>query len=255
MFLILREWDVTINYGIKTGFNEAFVIDGAKRDELIKKDPKSAEIIKPILRGRDVQKYATNYAGLYVVGTFPSLKINIDDYLPIKEYLQSFGVRLEQSGEKGSRKKTSNKWFETQDNIAYFADFEKPKIVWAELSDAQKFTYDDTGFFADKTLFFMRGENLKFLLAVLNSKLVFWYFNQIAATSGVGTTMWQKAKLELLPIAVPKDEKPFIDLVDKILETKKTGGDTSELEWEIDVMVYALYGLTPDEIAIVEGVN
>ncbi len=252
---LLKEWDVKINYGIKTGFNEAFIIDTTKKEELIAQDTKNTELIKPLIRGRDVQKYSINYADLWLISTFPSLKIDIDKYPEIKDYLKGFGNRLEQSGEVGSRKKSSNKWFETQDNIAYFADFEKPKIVWAELSDVQKFTYDESGVYPDKTLFFMRGKNLKYLLGVLNSKLVFWYFNKIAATTGMGATMWQKAKLELLPIAVTNNEQPFIELVDKILTLKKHDpkADTKALENQIDQMVYKLYDLSDEEIAVVEG--
>jgi hypothetical protein len=146
-------------------------------------------------------------------------------------------------------------WWGNNPKDEYLADFNKSKIVWAELSDTQKFTYDESGIYLDKTLFFMRGENLKYLLTVLNSKLVFWYFNKIAATTGMGATMWQKAKLELLPIAVTNNEQPFVELVDKILELKSHDpkANTTELENQIDQMVYKLYDLSDEEIAVVEG--
>ncbi|MFI2742194.1 Eco57I restriction-modification methylase domain-containing protein, partial [Zhouia sp. PK063] len=127
----LKEWDVTINFGIKTGFNEAFIIDDEKRNELISLDPKSVEIIRPLLRGRDIQRYLYDFAELYLITTFPSLKINIESYPAVKEHLLSFGIeRLSQSGKKGSRKKTNNQWFETQDSISYWDDFYRQKIVW-----------------------------------------------------------------------------------------------------------------------------
>ncbi len=244
----LKEWDVEIYRGILTGFNEAFVIDGAKRDELIKKDPKSAEIIKPILRGRDVQKYATNYAGLWLINSHNNPPVNIDEYQALKEHLDGFYDKLEKRGDRGKTPYNLR-------NCAYLADFEKPKIVWGEISDKPKFAYDDGDFYVEATSFIMVGESLKFLLGVLNSKLSKWYFERISTTTGMGTNRWKKFKLELLPIAVPKDEKPFIDLVDKILKAKKSGGDTSELEGEIDVMVYKLYNLTQEEIDIVEGIK
>ena len=85
----LSEWDIRINYGIKTGFNEAFIISGAKKDELIAKDPKSAEIIRPILRGRDIKRYGYEFADQYLLALFPSRRYDIDNYPAIKEYLIS----------------------------------------------------------------------------------------------------------------------------------------------------------------------
>ena len=97
----LKEWDIRINFGVKTGFNKAFIIDSAKKDELIAADPKSAEIIRPILRGRDIKRYRCNFAGSWLISTFPSKKYDIDDYPAIKSHLLSFGKeRLEQTGKK-----------------------------------------------------------------------------------------------------------------------------------------------------------
>ena len=118
-----------INYGIKTGFNEAFIIDGAKRAELIAADPKSAEIIRPILRGRDIKRYNYEFADLYIIATFPAKHYDIDDYPAVKAHLLSYGIeRLEQTGKEytidgekiKTRKKTNNQWFETQDSISYW---------------------------------------------------------------------------------------------------------------------------------------
>lgn len=133
----LKDWDIQINYGIKTGCNEAFIIDGKKREELIASSPNSVDIIRPILRGKDIKRYTYNFADKYLIATFPSRNYDIDDYPAIKEYLLNFGKtnerhlsiygkdcwgkkRLEQSGNKGCRKKTNNKWFELQDTIAYW---------------------------------------------------------------------------------------------------------------------------------------
>ena len=127
----LKDWNVKIYRGILTGYNDAFIIDGAKKDELIAADPKSAEIIRPILRGRDIKRYSYEFADLYIIATFPSKMYNIDDYPAVKEYLLSFGIeRLEQTGKVyrlngttiKARKKTTNKWFETQDSISYWVE-------------------------------------------------------------------------------------------------------------------------------------
>ncbi|WP_314287921.1 Eco57I restriction-modification methylase domain-containing protein, partial [Capnocytophaga sputigena] len=127
----LKDWDIQINYGIKTGFNDAFIINGEKKAELIAQDSKSAEIIRPILRGRDIKRYGYEFVDLYIITTFPSLKIDIESYPAVKQHLLSFGYdRLKQTGDKGARKKTNNKWFETQDSISYWEDFYKQKIIY-----------------------------------------------------------------------------------------------------------------------------
>ena len=122
----LSEWDISINYGIKTGCNEAFIISDSKKNELIAQDPKSAEIIRPVLRGKDIKRYSYAFADLWLISTFPSKHYDINDYPAIKKHLQSFGIkRLEQTGkvyvingEKiKARKKTNNKWFEVQDRL------------------------------------------------------------------------------------------------------------------------------------------
>ena len=133
----LKAWDIQINYGIKTGFNDAFIIDSVKRNEILNachsedERQRTAEIIRPILRGRDIKRYGYEFAGQYIIATFPSRQYNIDDYPALKEFLLSFGIeRLEQTGKEyiidgekvKARKKTNNKWFETQDSISYWED-------------------------------------------------------------------------------------------------------------------------------------
>ncbi|MDO9553479.1 TaqI-like C-terminal specificity domain-containing protein [Rhodonellum sp.] len=255
---LLKDYDVKINFGIKTGFNEAFIINEEKKNELIDLDAKNSEVLKPIVRGRDLKRYAHDFSKQWAICTFPSLKINIYDYPDINDYFLKVGKkRLEQSGEIGSRKKTNNKWFETQDSISYWKDFEKPKIIWGEISDKPKFAYDDSKFYAEATTFLMTGEKLKFLLAILNSRVSEWYFNLIGTTTGMGTNRWKKYKIELLPIKEPseKQEQEIEELVNEILSIKKqdSSADTSEIEKQIDQLVYALYGLTEEEIGIVEG--
>lgn len=133
----LKEWGIRINRGILTGYNDAFIISTEKKDQLITEDPRSAEIIRPILRGRDIRRYGYDWAGLWMICTFPSRQYDIDDYPAVKQHLLTFGKqRLEQTGKKyiidgatvSARKKTSNKWFETQDAISYWDDFSQPKI-------------------------------------------------------------------------------------------------------------------------------
>jgi len=124
----LKEWGITIYRGVLTGYNEAFIIDGNKRNELIAADQKSDEIIRPILRGRDIKRYGYEFADQWLIATFPSRNYDIERYPAVKNHLLSFGIeRLEQTGktyyqgtkqEFKARKKTNNKWFETQDSIS-----------------------------------------------------------------------------------------------------------------------------------------
>jgi type II restriction/modification system DNA methylase subunit YeeA len=255
---LLREYNIRINFGIKTGYNEAFIIDKKIKNELIDTDMKNAEIIKPIIRGRDLKKYSYSFCNQWVICTFPSLEINIDNFPSIKKYFLNFGKsRLEQIGDKGSRKKTNNKWFETQDSISYWQDFEKPKIIWGEISDKPKFAYDDSNYYAEATTFIMTGEKLKFLLAILNSKVSEWYFKLIGTTTGMGTNRWKKYKIELLPIKQPSEEleKQIENLVNEILENNKKNllAENTALENQIDQLVYRLYNLSSEEIQIIEN--
>ncbi len=256
----LKEFDIRINFGIKTGLNEAFIVDEKTKDKLILEDPNCAAIIKPILRGRDLKMYSYEFSNQWVICTFPSLKINIEDYPGILNHFIKIGKsRLEQAGNIDSRKKTNNKWFETQDAISYWEDFEKPKVIWGEISDKPKFAYDDSKYYAEATTFIMTGDKLKYLLAILNSKVSEWYFNQIGTTTGMGTNRWKKYKIELLPIkiALKETESKIESIVDQIITIKKSdpSKDTRTLESEIDQLIYQLYELTDEEIAVIKGIN
>ncbi|EMG87673.1 Eco57I restriction endonuclease [Helicobacter pylori GAM114Ai] len=275
----LKDWGIQINYGIKTGANEAFIIPTEKRDEILKncddaqKDEKgmsererTIELIKPILRGKDIKRYSYKWADLWVIATFPSLKLDIDDYPSLKTYLSQFRPRIDQSGEKGCRKKTSNQWFETQDTIAYHGDFEKEKIVYGEIVQEPRF-YLDNGecelgcFYAEATSFIFTGEHLHYLLGMLHSKLITFAFKTFYAGGGLGESgyRYKKAFIERLPIPqITKSNKPtahkITALVDKILQSKAKDpkANTQELEKEIDALVYQLYHLTDEEIKTIE---
>ncbi len=200
----LKDWDIRINYGIKTGFNDAFIIDGAKRKDLIAEDPKSEDIIRPLLRGRDIKRYSYEFADLYLITTFPSLKIDIELYPAVKQHLMSFGYdRLKQTGDKGARKKTNNQWFETQDSIGYWEDFYKQKIMYSEIVREPQFYLDEIGeFYPEATTFIMSGDNLEYLYNVLHTNAVTYFFKTFYAGGGLGNDgfRYKKAFLEKLPI-------------------------------------------------------
>lgn len=265
----LKEWQgLDIYRGILTGYNEAFIITTEKRNEILAncKDEaekeRTAKLIRKMLRGRDIKRYSYEWAGLWVIGTFPSLKIDIEQYPALKQYLSQFLPRIEQSGEKGCRKKTSNKWFETQDNIAYYEEFEKEKIVYPETTQGAYFVYDNKGIFLEKTAFFIVCENLKYLLGLLSSNLITYYYKNFSQGCKLGTKGYQYNKHALENLPIPKinsknqnivDE--LINLVDEILKAKEQdkNANTQELENKINSLVYKLYNLTEEEIKIIEG--
>ena len=254
---LLKDHSIVMNRGFLTGLNEAFIIDEATKDKLLTQDKKNLEIIKPIVRGRDLKKYSYEFSKFYLLNTHNGLKkkniarINVEqDYPTIYSHLTKYLPQIELRQDKGEH------WSNLR-NCAYLEDFDKPKIIWGEISDKPKFAYDEDNYYAEATTFIMVGDNLKFLLAILNSKVSEWYFNQISTTTGMGTNRWKKYKIELMPVKVPtKDQQTKIEsIVTKIIEAKKKdpAADTSKWEKEIDEMVYKLYGLTEEEISIVEG--
>ncbi|EAK2248662.1 class I SAM-dependent DNA methyltransferase [Campylobacter jejuni] len=265
----LKEWQgLNIYRGILTGYNEAFIITTEKRNEILANCKDEAEkeltakLIRKMLRGRDIKRYSYEWAGLWVIGTFPSLKLDIEQYPALKQYLSQFLPRIEQSGEKGCRKKTSNKWFETQDNIAYYEEFEKEKIVWNRISSDLCFSYDNQKNFILDSMFsitFYSNINLKYLIANLNSSISKFWIKNNAATLGDGI-YGAKIYIEKLPIPKinSKDQKlvdELINLVDEILKAKEQNknASTQELENKINSLTYKLYNLTEDEIKIIEN--
>ena len=169
----LREWDISINYGIKTGCNEAFIIPTSRRDEILAacrdeaERERTAALIRPILRGKDIKRYGYKWAELWVIATFPSRHYDIDSYPAVRDYLLSFGrERLEQTGatyrrdgmEIKARKKTNNQWFETQDSISYWEDFDEHKIIYPNMTKFLPFYYDVEGFLTNQKMLHHHGQ-------------------------------------------------------------------------------------------------
>lgn len=254
----LKNWDITINYGVKTGLNAAFVIDNETKERLIVEDSNSTKLIKPLLRGRDIHKWNVDFCDLWLIATFPSKNYNIDDYPAIKNHLKSFGKKIEQSGEKGSRKKTTNKWFEIQDNVAYWNDFEKPKIIYPELTKFLNFYFDKEAeyYTNNKCFIFTSDINIYWLNAFFNSRLWRYCFQNNFPELLGGTRELRKVFFDKIPVKQisVKEEIPFKKLVTQIVSLKKQNpsADTTDLESQIDQLVYQLYDLTEEEIKIVE---
>jgi len=216
-----------------------------------------------LLRGRDIKRYKAEFADLYLICTFPVLKIDIEQYPAIKNHLLSFGKRLHQTGETflengvsvSTRKKTGNKWFETQDQIAYYQDFEKEKIVWKRVGSILCFSYVEAGFYCLDSTCFIATDKARYLAALLNSKVCHHELFETAPKTGVGDLIISVQALEPIHIPQPSEdlEKVFVELVDKILALKKAGKPTHSLEKEIDELVFEAYGLSAAGRALVLG--
>jgi len=261
----LKNWNVKINFGIKTGLNEAFIIDQATRDKLIAEDPRSTMIIKPILQGKDIERYVYEWRQKWIITTFPALNLSIDQFPAIKKHLLSFGIeKLEQSGKvlkdgSKARKKTNNKWYETQDTIAYWEELAKEKIVWKRIGSILRFAYNSAGMYAQDSTCIMTGPNLKYLCAYLNSKLGHKLLFDKAPKTGTGDLIISVQALDPLPVPPINQENRYLidkidELFDRIYKLKQINlnSDFSAFEKQIDQMIYKLYCLTGEEIKMVE---
>lgn len=268
----LKDWHgLNINYGIKTGFNEAFIITTEKKDEILAncKDEdekeRTSKLIRKMLRGRDIKRYSYEWAGLWVINTHNGYKnqngekveaINIEYYPSLKKHFDEFYPQLEKRADKGLTPYNLR-------NCAYIEEFEREKIVYSEIVRKPQFYLDTKlNFYAEATSFILTGENLKYLIAFLNNDFVAFIFKIFYAGGNLGENgfRYKKAFLERLPIPKinSKNEKladELINLVDEILKAKEQdkNANTQELENKINSLVYKLYNLTEEEIKIIEG--
>ncbi len=262
----LKDWDINIYRGIITGCNEAFIIDEAKREQLIKQDPKSAEIIKPLLRGKDIKRYHAQQGKFYILATGSDLDIP-NKYPAIYNHLETLAKRMDSGIIKMKGKGLLNRddqgenWWNLR-ACAYYSEFDKEKIVWQEMAKEGKFLIDKNKFYSLDTTRFLTGKNLTYLLGLLNSGFFLFAFKSYYAGGHLGSkgVRFKSEFMKNFPIPPITDANQSIVKqiemqVDEILDAKHTDSeaDTSSLEDEIDKLVYELYNLTEDEIAIVEG--
>ena len=262
----LKDWDINICFGIKTGCNKAFIIDDAKREQLIEQDPNSAEIIKPLLRGKDIKRYYARPSGFYILATGYDLDIP-KRYPAIYEHLETIGEQIDS----GIIKAKGKGLFERGDQgenwwnlraCAYYSEFDKEKIVWQEIAKEGKFLIDRNKFYSLDTTRLLTGKNLTYLLGILNSTFFLFAFKNYYAGGHLGSkgVRFKSEFMKSFPIPPITEANQNLvaeieNKVDEIIAVKDAdpNADTSNLENEIDKLVYGLYGLTDDEIAIVEG--
>lgn len=242
----LKDWDISINYGIKTGFNDAFIISGEKREEILnncktkEERKKTDDLIRPILRGRDIKRYEYNFADLYLINTHNGVKdkniprIDIKDYPAIKNHLDEYWDKISTRADKGDTPYNLR-------NCAYMDEFNKPKIVWGNLNLSATYTLAPAGMMinAPATMIVPASESL---LCILNSKIADYYIRNLGVTRNGGYFEYKPMFIEQLPVPQNIDEKLFEEFSNKELNNEE----------EIDRKVYELYGLTDEEIQFLE---
>lgn len=276
----LKDWHgLNINYGIKTGYNEAFIITTEKRDEILAKckdeaeKERTAKLIRKMLRGRDIKRYSYEWANLWIiVFEFGSYKILEKEYPAIYNHLKQYKKKLQARGQCTNKPITDQKpylgqhhWLELDNNPNkdYLSQFEKEKIIYSEIVRSPQFYLDTKlNFYAEATSFILTGENLKYLIAFLNNDFVAFIFKTFYAGGNLGENgfRYKKAFLERLPIPKinSKNEKlanELISLVDEILVLKEQDkkANTKTQEDKINSIVCKLYNLTEEEIKIIEN--
>ena len=232
--------DGRIYMGIKTGLNQAFVIDQEKRDDLVAEDPDSAEIIKPWLRGRDIQRWKAEWAGLYVI--FTNRGVDIDRYPAIEEHLSWFRADLEKRATAHS-----HPWYELQQpQEGIYQEFAKPKVIWPEFTRSRRFTFDSQGCYVNNKCYVAPSVPM-WLLAVLNSSLIEFLVCQISSTIRGGFLQLYQHYMTRLPIiTVDKDSKLLLSSVSQ----SGISGDPIDEE-ELNDRVYADYSLSTTEISLI----
>ena len=263
--------------GVLTGLNEAFVIDKTTRERLIDEDARSAELIKPFLAGRDIKRYELPANDKYLIlmprGWTREKSDNSKDafgwlrknYPAIANHLMPFAEDAQKRYDKGEY------WWELR-ACDYYDEFEKPKIVYAEIATKGQFTFDSNSYFYDTTAYIM-GSDSKYLLGILNSRLWTFMFSKVSSTIRGGFFRWKRQYMSPLTILSINFSDPnekdlhdrMIALVDgmlalhKQLATVRAGHEKTAIQRQIeatdrqiDNLVYELYGLTVDEIKIVD---
>jgi hypothetical protein len=250
-------------YGIKTGLNNAFVINEKTRERLITEDPTSEEIIKPWLRGRDIRKWKAEWAGLYLINIPSSANkrwpwsnaktekkardIFKQTYPAIHDHLSQWEDKLRKRDDQGKF------WWELRSCI-YYSEFERPKIIYPDIAKSPKFTWDESKALLGNTAYIIPTDEI-WLTGLLNSSLIWWFYHHMSSTIQSGYVRFIAQYMEQIPI--PKisgtQQASFVKLVQKAFSNFESP-DVPRLEEEIDQLVYKLYNLTPEEIEIVEKI-
>ena len=248
----LKNWNININRGILTGYNEAFIINKEIKDELVQKSSKNAEIIRPIILGKNIKRYQCINGDTWLINSHNGIKtqniqpVNLEsEYPTVLDHLRNFLPKIKERADQG------NQWYNLR-NCAYLNEFDKPKIVWSNLATSNQFSFISDPMILCAPSNFISTDNL-YLLGVLNSKLADYYIKQLGVTRNGGYFEYKPMFVEQLPIPKVSEDKQteISQLVSQILKLKENNGDTTNLETQIDNIVFDIYQLTPEEVAII----
>jgi hypothetical protein len=241
----LKEYCGSPLYGIKTGLNEAFVIDTAMRDRLVAEDPQSTEILKPFLEGKDLKGWHYDWRGLWLIYTYHG--VDIKRYPGIRAYLSTFRPRLEKRATINS-----HEWYELQQpQFAYTKAMEGPKTLYPDITVTPRFVFDNRGFYFGNTTYFIPGAD-RFLQALLHSNVLWWYLKNSVRLMRGGYLRMFTQYIETLPIIeAPEAERAAIASLGKRLSGAGEA-ERESLEGELNDRVAHLYQLTREEQAIVD---
>lgn len=256
----LRDWDISIYRGVLTGYNDAFIIDGETRNELIKADPKSGEVIRPILRGRDIKRYSHLFADRWIINSHNGVRekgikpININLYPAIKNHLDRYWEQLEPRADQGITPYNLR-------NCAYIEDFSRQKIVWAELArTGNAFAFDDSGSLLLNTCYILTlpaadSDCLKYILAILNSNVILFYMNLISSKLDNTGWRWLKQFVEVIPIPNGRPEyfRNFSNVVNRVLTARENAEPSGHIEQELNRMTSELFGITKAEMEYIQN--
>ena len=205
----LKKWDIQINYGIKTGCNEAFVISSEKRNEILsncktkEEQKRTEEIIHPIIRGRDIKKYSYSWAGLWLINTHNGVKgrfprVEISDYPAIKQHLDKYWKVISTRADKGDTPYNLR-------NCAYLENFAQPKLFYADISQNLNFVLCNEKMFCNNTIYFMTSNDATVLEKIahyLNSSSIDWYYRTLSVQ--LGEKAVRLFTIYVLRIPIPK---------------------------------------------------
>ena len=248
----LKDWDIQINYGIKTGYNDAFIINTEKRDEILSncqtedERTRTAELIRPILRGRDIKRYGYNWANLWLINTHNGIRgklerVHIEDYPAIKAHLDQYWDKISKRSDKGDTPYNLR-------NCAYLEDFSKPKIMYPNMTKYIPFYFDEKNFLQNDKSFMITGKHIAYLTAFLNSSIFkFCFLDKFPELQG-GTRELRKIFFDKIPVLEISDEEniKFQSLITEIQNEYKR-----EKAIQIDKRLFELYGLTKEECEII----
>ena len=248
----LKDWDIQINYGIKTGFNDAFIISTEKRNEILSncktedERKRTAELIRPILRGRDIKRYGYVDNGLFLINTHNGVRgriprIKIEDYPAVKAHLDQYWDRIATRADKGDTPYNLR-------NCAYLEDFFKPKIIYPNMTKYMPFVFDNKMFLTNQKCFIITGKNVAYLTAFFNSSLFKYCFRDSFPELQGGTRELSKIFFDKIPVYEVSDAQnlQFQDLVEDIQKEYN-----KQKAQRIDSMLFDLYNLTTDERRVI----